>query len=99
MGVETRADPDWASIDTDLVLTTIEPRIAGDGIVRIQPFLTDADVSRVQAAVARVRRAHRLARLRTELGQRGRQRVLQHYTQAQIARATVEVYRQLMADR
>ncbi len=67
VGVETRADPDWASIDTDLVLTTIEPRIAGDGIVRIQPFLTDADVSRVQAAVARVRRAHRLARLRTEL--------------------------------
>ena len=25
VGVETRVDPDWASIDTDLVLTTIDP--------------------------------------------------------------------------
>src|SRR5690606_22403482 len=38
-----------------------------DHIVRIQPFLTEADVERVQAAAARVRRARRLARLRAEL--------------------------------
>lgn len=70
VGVETRVDPDWASIDTDLVLTTIEPppeRAASDRVVRIQPFLTDADVERVQAAAGRIRRARRLARLRAEL--------------------------------
>ncbi len=67
VGVETRVDPDWASIDTDLVLTTIDPPVPGDRIVKIQPFLTGADVERVQAAAGRIRRARRLARLRTEL--------------------------------
>jgi lichenan operon transcriptional antiterminator len=67
VGVETRVDPDWASIDTDLVLSTIEPVVPGERIVRIQPFLTDADVERVQAAAGRIRRSRRLARLRTEL--------------------------------
>lgn len=67
VGVETRADPDWASIDTDLVLTTIDPPIPGERFVRIQPFLTPADVERVQAAAARIRRGRRLARLRAEL--------------------------------
>ena len=67
VGVETRVDPDWSSIDTDLVLTTIEPTVAGDRFVRIQPFLTDADVERVQTAAGRIRRGRRLARLREEL--------------------------------
>ncbi|MGP3535508.1 BglG family transcription antiterminator [Microbacterium sp. RD1] len=67
VGVETRVDPDWASIDTDLILTTIDPPVPGERIVRIQPFLTDADVDRVQAAAARIRRGRRLARLRAEL--------------------------------
>lgn len=68
-GVETRVDPDWSSVDTDLVLTTIDPapEFAGDRIVRIQPFLTDGDVERVHAAAGRIRRARRLARLRLEL--------------------------------
>jgi len=35
--------------------------------VKIQPFLTDADIERVQAAAGRIRRTRRLARLRTEL--------------------------------
>ncbi|WP_159502105.1 transcription antiterminator [Microbacterium sp. 18062] len=65
--VETRVDPDWASIDTDLVLTTIDPAIAGDRFVRIQPFLTPADVERVQTVAGRIRRGRRLARLRAEL--------------------------------
>ena len=34
--------------------------------------------------------------LRAELAQRGRQRVLDHFTQAQIARRTYEVYQQVM---
>ncbi|MDY0908960.1 BglG family transcription antiterminator [Microbacterium sp. CFBP9034] len=67
VGVETRVDPDWASIDTDLVLTTIDPAVPGDRIVKIQPFLTDADIERVQAAAGRIRRTRRLGRLRTEL--------------------------------
>ncbi|MCW3493721.1 BglG family transcription antiterminator [Microbacterium sp. SSM24] len=67
VGVETRVDPDWASIDTDLVLTTIDPVTPADRIVKIQPFLTDADIERVQAAAGRIRRSRRLARLREEL--------------------------------
>jgi len=70
IGVETRVDPDWDLLDSDLVLTTIEPpvRVAGsDRMVRIQPFLSDADVERVAAAASRVRRSRRLGRLRAEL--------------------------------
>ncbi|WP_199692441.1 BglG family transcription antiterminator [Microbacterium telephonicum] len=67
VGVDTHVDPDWAAIDTDLVLTTIDAPVGGDRIVRIQPFLTEADIERVQAAAGRVRRARRLARLRAEL--------------------------------
>lgn len=68
VGVETRVDPDWQALDTDLVLTTIDAPVVSDRIVRIQPFLTEADIERVQAAAGRVRRARRLARLRGELG-------------------------------
>ncbi|MDE0547347.1 transcription antiterminator [Microbacterium sp. C7(2022)] len=67
VSVETRVDPDFASMQTDLVLTTMDPPVPSDRIVRIQPFLTEADIERVQAAVGRIRRARRLARLRTEL--------------------------------
>ena len=67
VGLETRVDPDWSAIDTDLVLTTIDPAVASERIVRVQPFLTDADVEHVQAAASRIRRARRLARLRSEL--------------------------------
>lgn len=35
--------------------------------------------------------------LRLDLGRRGRQRVMDHYTQAQIAAETVDVYRQMLA--
>ena len=65
--VLTNVDPDWASIDTDLVLTTIDPGASGDRFVRIQPFLTDADVERVTQTAARIRRGRRLMRLRDEL--------------------------------
>lgn len=68
VGVETRVDPDWDAIDTDLVLTTIDPPVLSERIVRIQPFLTEGDIERVQAAAGRVRRGRRLARLRDELG-------------------------------
>ncbi|WP_460737445.1 BglG family transcription antiterminator [Microbacterium neimengense] len=65
--VETRVDPDWAAIDTDLVLTTIDAPVSGERFVRIQPFLTPSDIERVQAVAGRIRRGRRLARLRAEL--------------------------------
>lgn len=65
--VVTRADPDWAALDSDLILTTIAPPRHSDRIITIPLFLTDADVERVHAAAMRVRRSRRLARLRTEL--------------------------------
>lgn len=68
VGVETRVDPDWDAIGTDLILTTTPPPSPSERIVRIQPFLTDADVEHVQQAAGRLRRARRLARLRDELG-------------------------------
>ncbi|MFS0867851.1 transcription antiterminator [Microbacterium sp. 179-B 1A2 NHS] len=67
VSVETRADPDWGGIDTDLVLTTIDPPTHAERVVRVQPFLTESDVERVQAAASRARRARRLAGLRAEL--------------------------------
>jgi lichenan operon transcriptional antiterminator len=69
--VETRVDPDWADIDTDLVLTTIDAPpgapVPPERVVRIQPFLTPADVDRIQVVAVRARRTRRLAKLRTEL--------------------------------
>ncbi len=43
-----------------------------------------------------LRRLARDTPLRRELAERGRQRALTHYTQAEIARETLEVYRQLL---
>lgn len=65
--VDTSVDPDWASLDTDLVLSTIPGHGADERVVRINPFLAEADIERVQQAAARVRRARRLSRLREEL--------------------------------
>ncbi|UJP11705.1 PTS sugar transporter subunit IIA [Microbacterium sp. KUDC0406] len=65
--LQTRIDPDWAAIDSDLILTTVSAPPLGDRVVRIQPFLTEADVDRVQLAASRIRRSRRLAGLRGEL--------------------------------
>lgn len=65
--VETRADPDWTTMDSDLILTTIAPPRHSDRIVMIPPFLSEAAVERVHSAARRVRRTRRLARFRSEL--------------------------------
>ncbi|UNK71948.1 PRD domain-containing protein [Microbacterium sp. H1-D42] len=65
--VETSVDPDGSALDTDLVLSTVPLAGADERIVRIQPFLSDGDVERVQQAAGRIRRARRLRRLRDEL--------------------------------
>lgn len=68
VGVETRVDPDWDRIDSDIVLTTIDaPPGHGERFVRIKPFLTEADIERVQTVASRIRRSRRLRRLRAEL--------------------------------
>src|SRR5690606_10453915 len=68
VGVETRVDPDWDRIDSDIVVTTIRaPPGHGERFVRIKPFLTEADIERVQTVASRIRRSRRLRRLRAEL--------------------------------
>ncbi|MCC4907873.1 PTS sugar transporter subunit IIA [Microbacterium sp. cx-55] len=103
--VETRVDPDWEAIDTDLVLTTIDPPIASDRFVHIQPFLTPADVERVQTVAARIRRGRRLARLRAELeryfdpsafvrgidGAGGEESVIRHLGSTLVAQGVIDV--------
>ncbi len=65
------------------------PNVIGDaGLV-----YPEGDVAALRAALQRLQRE---PALRAELAGRGRARVLEHYTQAQIARATVEVYRRLV---
>lgn len=66
--VITGVEPSEHPLSTDLVLTTIERECSGDDVVHISPFFTDVDAERVMAAVARARRARRLAHLREEIG-------------------------------
>jgi glycosyltransferase involved in cell wall biosynthesis len=64
------------------------PHVVGDaGLI-----FPEGDVEALRARMARL--MHDTA-LRAELAARGRQRVLERYTQAQIARQTYEVYRQI----
>ena len=65
--VVTRADVDWARLDADLVLTTIEPSRPVDGALVIHPFLTEVDVSNIRQFVSRARRAGRRAVIKDEL--------------------------------
>lgn len=75
--------------------------VAGAASGEIPNVISDAglvfpegDVAALSAALSRF--LHEPG-LREALGEAGRQRVLQHYTQAQIAAATVEVYRSLLS--
>ncbi|MEB0002222.1 BglG family transcription antiterminator [Cryobacterium sp. RTC2.1] len=67
VSVVTRSDVDWSGLEADLVLTTIDPGSLGDGIIVIQPFLTEADIERVRKAASRVRRLRRRAHLKDDL--------------------------------
>jgi lichenan operon transcriptional antiterminator len=61
------SDTDWSDLETDLVLTTIPPAAARDNVIMIQPFLTDTDVDRVRAAIARIRRGRRRMQIKRDL--------------------------------
>jgi lichenan operon transcriptional antiterminator len=65
--VVTRSDVDWGSLDADLVLSTIDPRLPTDGVIVIQPFLTEGDIDRIRQAASRVRRLRRRAQIKDEL--------------------------------
>jgi glycosyltransferase involved in cell wall biosynthesis len=67
------------------------PDVIGDaGLI-----FPEDDVDALRDALMRVQRDQEL---RQELAKRGRARVLAHYTQQQIASATVEVYREMMRE-
>lgn len=63
----TRTDVDWASLDVDLVLTTISPPAASEHTLLLQPFLTDADIDRIRQSISRVRRVRRRAQLKVDM--------------------------------
>jgi lichenan operon transcriptional antiterminator len=65
--VVTRTDVDWSDFSTDLVLTTIAAKGAGDNVVVIQPFLTEGDIEGIRRAISRVRRHRRRARIKGDL--------------------------------
>ncbi|MGO4691367.1 BglG family transcription antiterminator [Glaciibacter sp. 2TAF33] len=67
VAVVTRSDLDWGAQGADLVLTTIEPRLHADGVIVIQPFLTEGDIDRIRQAASRVRRLRRRAQIKDEL--------------------------------
>ncbi|MDH6238014.1 BglG family transcription antiterminator [Cryobacterium sp. CG_9.6] len=63
----TRSDVHWKDLRADLVLTTIEPPVPGEGVIVIQPFLTEGDIDRIRQAAIRVRRLRRRAQIRDDL--------------------------------
>ncbi|KGJ82385.1 transcriptional antiterminator [Cryobacterium roopkundense] len=63
----TRSDVQWDELRADLVLTTIEPPVPTDGVIVIQPFLTEGDVHRIREAAIRVRRSRRRAQIKGDL--------------------------------
>lgn len=63
----TRSDVHWSELHADLVLTTIEPPVLSEGVIVIQPFLTEGDVHRIREAAIRVRRVRRRAHIKDDL--------------------------------
>jgi len=65
--VVTRTDVDPRELTSDLVISTIPTVALREGVVVVQPFLTDDDIDAIRAAVSRVRRQRRRARITDEL--------------------------------
>ncbi|UYN83568.1 MAG: transcription antiterminator [Microcella sp.] len=65
--VVTRTDVDPRELTSDLVISTIPTVALRDGVVVVQPFLTDDDIDAIRLAVSRVRRQRRRARIADEL--------------------------------
>ncbi len=67
VSVITRSDVEWSGIEASLVLTTIEPQVPSEGVIVIQPFLTEGDIERVRKAASRIRRMRRRSHLKDDL--------------------------------
>jgi lichenan operon transcriptional antiterminator len=65
--VVTRTDVNWSDFSTDLVLTTMAAKGAGENVVVIQPFLGDGDVDSIRRAISRLRRHRRRIRIKDDL--------------------------------
>ncbi len=68
------------------------PRVVGDAAL----LFPEDDARALAEQLARLMRE---APLRADLGKRGREHVLAHYTQAQVAKATWSVYREMLGGR
>lgn len=55
VSVVSRSDVDWSSLTTDLVVTTVPPRMYMGSVLVVQPFLTEHDVDRVRRVIRRLR--------------------------------------------
>ena len=65
--VVTRTDVDPRELTSDLVISTIPTTSAREGVVVVQPFLTDDDIDAIRTAASRVRRHRRRTRIADEL--------------------------------
>ncbi len=65
--VVTRTDVDPRELTSDLVISTIPSPARREGVVVVQPFLTDDDIDAIRAAISRVRRQRRRARITDQL--------------------------------
>ena len=65
--VIARADPSIEELTSELVISSSPGITRTENVVIVQPFLTDADADSVRAAVGRIRRHRRRARLKDEL--------------------------------
>jgi lichenan operon transcriptional antiterminator len=65
--VVTRTDVDPRELTSDLVLSTLPSPALREGMVLVQPFLTDDDIAAIRQAVSRVRRQRRRARITEQL--------------------------------
>ncbi|BDI23861.1 transcription antiterminator [Herbiconiux sp. L3-i23] len=65
--VIARTDPDPPELTSDLIVSSTPSIPRTENVVLVQPFPTDADVDAVRAALSRVRRHRRRARLKDEL--------------------------------
>jgi lichenan operon transcriptional antiterminator len=65
--VVTRSDVDPRDLASEIVITTVPSAVTREGVVLVQPFLTDDDLDAVRQAASRARRLRRRAGIADEL--------------------------------
>ncbi|MFD1714693.1 BglG family transcription antiterminator [Amnibacterium flavum] len=65
--VVSRTDPQPEHLQSELIVSSTPTLARTENVVLVQPFPTEADIDAVRAAVARIRRHRRRARLKSEL--------------------------------